>query len=244
MNKDEIVKYFELFSNPDGDGLERFLSSNGEKEVFLRLANINKESLSKVELDQLLIISGLTGMSYGYFKYYWLMASNKHSYPVDKLEDYDEGFLNKEKVISLQHLRWGLRRIYTDSLLYYGHITNGFNRLNIKTEEQLINFFEGKRFPTEKIKMRGRPLDFKIIPQEDRYLISEMACKTYEAPADSEQNLKQFLIDNYIEAKKQGRNRVTVRDLFSKDFVAESKKKYENHLSQLEFSAEDILDRR
>jgi len=243
MEKEGIVKYFELFNNPGSDGLERFLSANGKEEVFLRLANIDKEPLSKVELNQLLIISGLTGISYGYFRYYWLIVPDKHSYPVDKLDDYDETFLNKEEIISPPHLRWGLRRIYTDSLLYYGNITNGFNRLNIKSEKELTEYFEGKRFPTEKIKMRGVPLDFEIIPEEDRYLISEMACKTYEAPADSEQNLKQFLIDNYREAKKHGRDRVTAKDLFSKDFVTESKKRYENNLFQLEFSAADILDR-
>lgn len=243
MNKVEIIKYFDLFSNPNSDGLERFLSENGTEEVFTRLSKIDKEPLSKVQLNQLLIISGLTGISYGFFRYYWLSAPKTHTYIIEKLNDFDEQFTGCEEIISLQHLRWGLRRIYADALLYYGNITNGFNHLNKKGEEELTKLFENKKFPTEKIKKRGQPLDFEDIPKLDRYLISEMACKTYEAPAESEQNLLQFLIDNYTEARKQGRVRIAVKELFSKDFVAESKTKYENNLLQLEFSAEDILDK-
>jgi hypothetical protein len=241
MEKEEIVKYFKLFNNPDSDGLEHFLSANGKDEVFLRLAKIEKEPLGSVELNQLLIISGLTGISYGYFQYYWLTAPKTHSYPVDKLQDYEESYLNKDKIISLLQLRWGLRRIYTDSLLYYGNITNGFNRLNIKSEKELTEYFESKKFPTETIKMRGMSLDFDIIPQDDRYLISEMACKTYEAPPESVQDLKQYLIDNYAEAKKQGITRISVKDLFEKNYKV--KAQYDNYIPQFLFSAEDILEK-
>lgn len=243
MDKNNIVDYFKLFSNDESDGLECFLSEKGKNEVFERLKNIDLEPLSKVQLNQLFIISGLTGISYGFFKYYWLLVPKTHTYNVERLDDFETNFVKNEEIVSLQHLRWGLRRIYTDALLYYGNITNGFNRLNTKKEDELIKFFENKRFPTETIKNRGITLDFEDIPHLDRYLISEMACKTYEAPADSEQNLKGFLIDNYKEAKNQGRIRITVKDLFSKDFIAESKKKYENKLTELEFSAVDILDK-
>jgi len=240
MTKESIVEDFKILSNPDSDGLERFLSAKGKDEVFQRLVKIEKEPLSKVELDQLLIISGLTGITYGFFKYYWLTAPSEHPYPVKKLADYDSKYLDKEKIVSLQHLRWGLRRIYTDSLFYYGNITNGFSRLNIKNEKELNVYFENKNFPTNKIKIRGKPLEFEFIPFNDRHLISEMACKTYEAMPESTQDLKQYLIDNYTEAKKSGIKRITIKDLFEKNYV---KAKYDNNMQQLTFSAVDLLDK-
>lgn len=241
MSKSEIIEYFSLFSNHESDGLECIFSEEGKEEVFKRLENIDRQHLSKVQLNQLLIISGLTGISFSFFKFYWLTKPDKHPYQVEKLDDFEEEFIGKAEITSLQHLRWGLRRIYTDALLYYGNITNGFNHLNTKNEEDLIKFFESKRFKTETIISRGQALDFEDIPKLDRYLISEMACKTYEAPAESEQDLKQFLIDNYQEAKKQGLTRIAVKDLFSKEFKA--KEKYENNIGLFEFSAEDILDK-
>jgi hypothetical protein len=243
MEKARIIDYFKEYSYSESNGLEVFLSESGKNEVFQRLENIEIEPLSKVQLNQLLLISGLTGMTFSFFKYYWLHIPDKHPYDVKKLVDFDEKFVaNTEKITSLQHLRWGLMRIYTDSLLYYGNITNGFNHLNTMHFEELEVFFINKRFKTESLHIRGEALEFEKIPHEDRYLISEMACKTYEADFDSEESLKQFLIDNYREAKKQGRSRITVKELFEKDFISESKRKYENTLFQLEYSAADILD--
>ena len=88
MNKEELVKYFELFSNPDPtcDGLERFLSINGEQEVFDRLKNSSDLKLNKVQLNQLFIMSGLTSITFGFFKYYWLTLPDKHPYNLKELE--------------------------------------------------------------------------------------------------------------------------------------------------------------
>ena len=243
MNKEQIIEYFKLFSDSNSDGLEKLFSSSGKEEVFARLADIDKDPLSKVQLNQLLIISALPGMTYGFFKYYWLSDPVLHTYNVKLLDDFNEDFIGKEEIVSLEHLRWGLKRVYIDALLYFGNITNGFNHLNTKKEKQIIEFFEKKRFPTDIIKSRGKTLEFEVIPKLDRYLIAEMACKTYEAPSESEGDLKQFLIDNYKEAVRQGKTRVLVKDLFSKDFKVSSKEKYEANLLQLEFSAEDILDK-
>ncbi|MBI1811939.1 MAG: hypothetical protein HYR78_08455, partial [Nitrospirae bacterium] len=160
MNKEQIIEYFSLFSNHESDGLECIFSEEGKEEVFERLKNIDSQHLSKVQLNQLLIISGLTGISFSFFKYYWLTKPDKHPYQVEKLDDFEEEFIGKEEITSLQHLRWGLRRIYTDALLYYGNITNGFNHLNTKNEKDLIKFFESRRFKTETIISRGQALDF------------------------------------------------------------------------------------
>lgn len=242
MDKKEIIEYFDLFANHETGGFEHFLSDNGKEEVFKRLSIIDTEALSKVQLNQLLIISGLTGITYGFYKYYWLSTPDTHPYNVKSVEDFEEHFTKSNAIVSLQHFRWGLRRIYIDTLLYYGNISNGFKHLNSKKEIELIKLFEAKRFPTELIMNRGKTLDFEEIPKLDRYLISEMACKTYEAPSTSEQDLKQFLIDNYNEAKKQGRTKVGIKELFTGEFTAKAKKRYESNLMQLQFSAEEIMD--
>jgi hypothetical protein len=242
MDKAQIIEYFDLFSNSETDGLESLFSLKGKEEVFTRLSKIEDEPLSKVQLNQLLIISGLAGITYGFYKYYWLATPETHPYNVKSLEDFEEHFTKSQAIVSLQHLRWGLRRVYIDTLLYYGNITNGYRHLSTKKEQEMITFFENKRFPTETIMNRGKTLDFEEIPKFDRYLISEMACKTYEAPATSEQNLKQFLIDNYHEAKRQGRLKVDIKELFTGRFLAKSKAKYEASLMQLQFSAEEIME--
>lgn len=239
MLKTEIINFFDSISNQNTDGLEHFLSESGKTEVFDRLAKIENSSLSKVQLNQLLSISGISGITHGFFRYYWLTSPNTHTYNVETIEDFDSVFLNCLEIISLEHLRWGLKRIYTDGLLYFGNITNGFNCLASKNEEELIAFFKKRSFKTEMIIKRGKTLDFEYINKEDRYLISEMACKTYESTFDSSENLKNFLIQNYNIAKSSGRSKLTVRELFEGNF---EKEKYENSFQQLLFSADDILE--
>ena len=162
MNKSEIIEYFKLFTNPESDGLERFLSEKGRAAVFERLKIENDLHLNKVQLNQLFIMSGLTNISFGFFKYYWFTLPPNHPYNIEKLEghekDFDDNFLivkgNNEELITeendkpiinveiknIKHLRWGLRRIYVDALLYFGNITLGFNELNNKDENEQATF--------------------------------------------------------------------------------------------------------
>lgn len=88
MNKQEIIDYFEYFNNSDPacDGIEKFLSINGVDEVFERLKDSNNLKLNKVRLNQLLLLSGLNNVTYGFFKYYWLEFQENHPYNLKKLE--------------------------------------------------------------------------------------------------------------------------------------------------------------
>ncbi len=52
LDKDKIIKYFDLFSNHESDGFEYFLSENGKDEVFKRLEDIDKQHLSKVQIGK------------------------------------------------------------------------------------------------------------------------------------------------------------------------------------------------
>ncbi len=237
MDKKEIVNFFYDLSNSRGKGIEYFLSSNGKKEVFERLSIIDVNPLSKVQLNQLLIISGLPGITYGFYKYYWLETPLSHPYDVKKVDDYENW--DAQEIISIKHLRWGIRRIYIDSLLYFGHIHNGYKILSTKKENDLITLYKAKNFPIELIRKRGKTLDFKEIPKQDRYLISEMACKTYEAKHKSVEDLKHFLIDNLIEAQKQGRKKIQIKELLAGIFL---KNKSESNEMVFDFCAVDILD--
>ena len=237
MNRKEIISYFSELSNSKGNGIEKFLSSKSNEEVFNRLSIIEKNPLSKVQLNQLLIISGLPGITYGFYKYYWIETPETHPYDVSKVADYKKR--DVQEITSLKQLLWGLRRLYIDSLLYFGHIHNGYKKLSKKKENELELFFETKKFPIDIIRKRGKTLDFKEIPKQDRYLISEMACKTYENKPKNSEDLKQFLINNYIEAKKQGKKLILIKDLLEGKFV---KIKNESDILNFKFAAEDIME--
>lgn len=261
MTKPDINKYFEYFNNPDPscDGLERLLSINGAPEVFERLENVNALNLNKVQLNQLFIISGLTSMTFGFFKYYWLTFPKNHPYDLkvlslgypekdekgdeklittggyekDEIEKYffetnekDELIEKEVSVINtLEHLRWGLLRIYSDALLYFGNITTGFNELNKKTGSELIAFFEQRRFDTEQISERGHSLDYIPIDIEERYLISEMACKNLDTEDGRPSRLRTTLFERYKEAVEIGVTEIKVGVLLDKDKSIDARRK-------------------
>src|SRR5207249_370728 len=85
-------------------------------------------------------------------------------------------------------LRWGLYRLYVDGLLYFGNVAAAYSSLRSKTFEELIAFFTQKRFDTAAIAQRGPALPLEDIAKDNRYLISEMVCKTFgDLPEDKEQ---------------------------------------------------------
>jgi hypothetical protein len=239
MTKDDIIKKFATLSYDDSKGLEGLFSRNGNDEVFDRVSIIEENPISKVQMNQLFSLSGLPSMTFGFFKYYWFDVPNKHPYKVDKVEGFKQEYCGDiDSIISIDQLYWGMKRIYIDSLLYFGNITNGYKILSEKNEQELIVFFEDKRVATDKIMKRGKALDFENIPKEDRYLISEMACKTYEVSDDDENNLRKFLIDNYNAAIAAGLKKPTVKDLLDKDYI-----KRNVSIPQFKFSAEDFLEK-
>lgn len=243
MNKQEIIDFFKTMSCKEKDGIESIFSENGKDEVFDRVSKIGDEPLTKVQINQLFSLSGLPSMTFGFFKYYWLTIPENHTYKVEKIDGFKSDFITGEYVSSIEQLYWGMMRVYFDCLLYFGNITNGYKILSKKNERELEEFFNQKRFATETIKRRGKALDFEFIPKEDRYLISEMACKTYEAPDEDENNLKKFLIENYLLALKKGVKKPRIKDLLEGKYIAEENKKNNPNLLQLKFSAEDILDK-
>lgn len=237
ISKDKILDMFELFSGGTG-GIDSWIGATTSDEVFKRLADINNTPLSCPQLNQLLILSHEAGVSDDFFSYYWL-STPEHPYDVKSIPDFKPEWINDSKISSLNHLRWGLYRLYVDSLLFFGNIRSGYRFLRTKTKKELEDFFRSKMFDTKYMKNRGTPLPLNFFPKDDRYLISEMACKSYGSKPKSTSELKKVLLAAWKDHKSRGGGRAFIRDLLDGTYV---KNKYPDSYQQLLFSADDILD--
>jgi hypothetical protein len=161
-------------------GLGTWLSGYPHKLVLDRLEKIKTQPISKVQLNQLLVLSKIASISDGFFRYYWCTIPN-HPYDVTTVGDFDPEWIkgNDQVIVSSDHLYWGLYRLFVDGLLFYGSVKAAFLSLRSLSFEEISTFFQFKRFDTTAIVARGPSLPLNQISRDDRYLISEMACKTF-----------------------------------------------------------------
>ena len=82
-------------------------------------------------------------------------------------------------------------------------------------------------------------MKLKPIAKDDRYLISEMACKSYGKLPENHTELKRALLEAWEHRQDKKGGLIRVRDLLDGSFV---KEKYPDTQMQLSFSASDILD--
>ncbi|MFX1502326.1 MAG: hypothetical protein ACFFDH_15305 [Promethearchaeota archaeon] len=237
----DIIKYFDLFSG-GSEGIENLINKESPIEIFDCLQNIEKRPLSKVQLNQLLILSHEKGVSDGFFRYYWL-DNPKHPYDVEKLPEFKNEFIGIEnyEIKSIQHLKWGIHRIYIDGLLFFGNIKNSYHFLCSKDYDEIASFFKSKIFDTESMQKRGPSLKLNNIARDDRYLISEMACKSFgEIGERTTTSFEKILTEAWLEHEKiNPGKKITIKDLLSGNFF---KKKYLDISQQTLFSATEILD--
>lgn len=192
MDRDTLAQMYQLFHHGRA-GIGSFATREMHDEVLERLTTLPETHLTKVEFNQLLVLSRAASMSDGCFKYYW-GATPAHPYDVRKVPYYPGPLPDALQIISHDHLRWGLYRLYVDALLYFGNIATAFEALRSQTYDDLVTFFQAKRFDTEAVSRRGPPIPLQEIPKDDRYLISEMVCKTFgDLPADREEARKLLL---------------------------------------------------
>jgi hypothetical protein len=239
LTKAEILGQFQLFVVGTG-GIGKWLSSETDDDVFTRLATIDQDPLSKVQFDQLLLLAHEAGVSDDFFDYYFLNTAG-HPYDVTSITGYQAVWTesgNKE-IRSLEHLKWGLRRLYTDGLLYFGNVRAAYRVLRTMTESQLRAFFHGQKVDTEAVKRRGPPLRLAPISKDDRYLISEQACKSYGMTPETTSELKEVLVKAWEEHQRQKGGRIPIRSLLDGSYV---KSTYADRQPQFLFSADDILD--
>lgn len=236
-SKEQILKEFSLFHLPTG-GIGSWLTEETHDDIFMRLGNIDQKPLSAVQFNQLLVFGHEAPVGDSFFRYYWLEAPQDHPYDVRRIPGFSEDWLQSDEISSLEHLKWGLYRLYVDALLYFGNIRTAFRSIKDITMPDLKNFFISQRFDTEAIKRRGPSLPLKPIAKDNRYLISEMACKSYGDFPHGESDLISVLLDAYKAHVAVGDPSPTVRELLENQVPLEFKARQAEFI----FSADEVLD--
>jgi hypothetical protein len=204
--------------------------------VQARLAKVPSEPLSKVQFNQLLVISGEASVSDGFFQYYWCSCP-EHSYNITAIPGHGSflgGTVNE--ITSLEQMAWGLERAYIDGLLYFGSIAAGFRSLRSQKLEDIKQFFFRKRFDTEAIINRGPALPLNPIKKDDRYLISEMACKTFGELPDDATTAKRQLQEALAKHHATGNTPIGFKELLS-TYIANP-----SNSEQLFLSYDDVIN--
>lgn len=237
MNAADILREMELFSL-GGEGIGGWITPATDSRILDRLANLEREPLSKGQLNQLLILGKESPVSDGFFSYYWLEDPLEHPYPTGRLPGFTRRWVaDNTLIVSLDHLKWGLYRLFVDSLLYFSNVRIAYRQLRPLSRAELGIFFSARRFDVTKIRQRGAALPLKVIPKDDRYLISEMACKSYGEDQQSQGDLRDLLLAAYGTHERAGGGRTTVRKLLQ---IAPPT--YGERQNEFEFSANELLE--
>jgi hypothetical protein len=231
---EEKQKLLDLFSF----GFDHWLVQKSPEEVFERIKAIGTNPLGRAQLNQLLHLCHEPGVSDGFFHYYWLSCPESHPYEVDKVPGFSTRILTGDLLQSQEHLKWGLYRLYVDALLFFGDVRIAFNKLRTLSAKQLEELFQSKRFDTQGMIRRGPAISLINIARDNRYLISEMACKSHVALGGGQSDLKAFLLEAFSSHAATGGGKVTIRKLFEQVFA----NKNQDRQAEFLFSADDILD--
>ncbi|HEY9134518.1 MAG TPA: hypothetical protein VIM85_01860, partial [Pseudomonadales bacterium] len=238
MNKEKLLEEFALFSLNSG-GIGSWLTEDADDEIFERLAVLETNPLKKVQLNQLLVMGHEAPVSDGFFKYYWCSKPTSHTYDVTKVAGFPAIDISPDSINSLDEFKWGLTRLFIDSLLYWGNVRTGYRELRNLSFDELVRLFESKRFKTENIISRGPCLELEKIAKDKRYLISEMACKSYEAKEDVEEGLKELLLQAFRKFREKNTGSTTIGKLISENYLDEGS---QNRQVELNFSADEMVD--
>jgi hypothetical protein len=225
-----------LFTGDTG-GIDSWLTGENASRIFQRLAQLPGDPVSHALLNQLLALSQQPPISRAFFDYYWCSAP-VHPYRVVDTPDYHESYVTFDRIESTEQLRWGLYRIYVDSLLYFGTIRHGFHVLREKNAEELRSFFKAKRYDTEGLVARGEAISPMPIPMDDRYLIGELACKSFE-PSDEDKDAWFALYGAWVEHRNRKGGRIMYKELLDS---ARLNPEFSSRQFELTFISEELLD--
>jgi hypothetical protein len=202
MTKEELISEYSLFQF-GSSGIGALVSPSMSETAYEWISGLDSHSISKVQLNQLLVLAKTGSMSDGFFRYYWL-SSPTHPYDVKRLPHFDPAVLEGrlQGVVSHDHLKWGLYRLYVDGLLYFGNAAAAYSALRSKSFNDLAAFFQEKRFGTDAIAARGPAIPLKEIAKDDRYLISEMVCKTFGDIPEEKEAARELLLGELRKQKK------------------------------------------
>ncbi len=233
MNKKQLIEHFKDICNGEKSGIEIFVSKLTKDTVIDVLLNIEIEPINFVQFNQLLALMKIPIISEACFLHYWFSENELNLYCVDSLQNVNIKEEKKE-IKTIDHFKWGLKHLFIDCLLVFGNIEKGYKIIRVMNSEQFSNLIYNHTFDLNKIKKRGKPLEFENIPTEHRYLISEMVCKNYIVPSGDK--LKEFMIESYNEALKKGIKQPRVKDIIQGKFI-----KSENEV-QLSLNATNIME--
>lgn len=168
-------------------------------------------SLSWARLNQIMHLCSQAGMSEGFYRYYFLSVPQTHPYPVEEVfaEDRYEPPEGVDEIKSLRQFHWGIRRFVYDAMLFHGNFRQAYRDLRQLSELEIADLFVSKRNNETRLVRRGRVVEPISIPQDHRYLISEMACKTYEAQSNVEEVEHVRLALNAFRSLKERGTQVT-----------------------------------
>ena len=133
----------------------------------------------------------------------------------------------------------GFYRFYVDALLFFGNVRTAFQQLRHLPKPNLHDFFSRHRFDSADLRLRGETIGPVEIEKGNRYLISEMACKSLEAENFADSELAQTLLDLYHQHQNQQAGQVTADQLLD---GAEKGGKLGESQQRLYLSADDFLD--
>lgn len=179
MTEERIREILKRYFPGSFEPTSEFLTRPESKLVLGRLQDSPQHPLNRTQANQLLHLCHEAGLSEGFFRYYFLDEPPLHPYPVNRVIEGPMPSLDHSAVWTIEQLDWGLRRFFTDALLYWGNIRSAYRDLRTKEYAEIESLFSKKRHDTEQMQQRGEPFPLESIPDEDRYLISETACKAY-----------------------------------------------------------------
>jgi hypothetical protein len=122
--------------------------------------------------------------------------------------------------------------------LWVGNVRSAYRKLRPMDAHQLEAFFASHRFDTKLIRERGPALPAQPIARDDRYLIAEMACKSY-GERGSEGDLRAALVEAFHTHQAAGGTNVKIKDLLTGNLHPQ---KYKDRQGEFLFSADDVLE--
>ena len=224
-----------LFTGDTG-GIDSWLTSDNSELIFNRLAKMPGHPLSHSLLNQLLALSHQPPVSRPFFDYYWC-STPTHPYRVDQVPGYHETYTKYDRIESIDQLSWGLYRIYVDCLLYFGSIRNGFFVLRDKNGADILEFFKSKMFDPQSLIARGEPISPIPIQIDDRYLIGELACKSFEPPGE-ERDMWYALYGAWVEHQQRAGGKITYKELLDSACL---KPEYASRQMEFTFATDELL---
>jgi hypothetical protein len=239
LAKDEILSKFGLFAGQTG-GIDGWLNAKTPDITFEWLSQIPVNPLTGEQLNELLTLGHAPPLSRGFFRYYWLSEPD-HPYDLAALPCYSDAWAESSAIFHLDQLYWGLYRFYLDALLFFGNVRSAYQVLRSKNYEQLSQFFNDHWFPTMQMVARGLSLPLRDIKKDDRYLISEMACKSYAPSENDGIDLETALREACRDHFETDPTPITLRALLGAegDYVSRT---YPDKQGMFKFAADEILD--